>query len=966
MKILLLLAALVFGQDEQPIVLNDFTCGLNTRYASHKIDQRCLKEATNVFVDEDLGIVKRTGYAKYNATALTDAKSVRGLWRFEANDGTRYIIAHSSTSMFYSNGQGSFTQIAMTTQSATAEMDCTQGLGRIWCTNGTDAVFSWDGSSTQTISGAPRGALIDNFRNRIWISDVSGARSTLYASGELDGTDWTTGAQSTSPVVFRIGGVNDGTRIRCLMGVYDDVLRIGKDEALYGLYGFDQDDFQVRELSREVGCIENKSVQEKDNFLIWLSKRGVEKYNGTSAVRITDQVRDLINTIIAASGNTISVTDTTQSDFASGNLIASGEKSAMSATLSPGSVVQSSYSRIDTLAADFGAGTRTNVSTNVISGSLVLKSTSSNNIYDDFTDGNFTIPTWVSNSGLFENCIVESKLSSNMAHQDGTSGECTYASSTYTLSSGEWRFDFVTNNDGSASPVMFGFGCNAQNDCGEADELQDGNMFCFTARNHTTDTINLVAVSANGSCNSIGSGSGSTRIASATYTLADDTRYHIKINRDDNNRLTVAINGVQELSAIDNSGLTFNTTGYTGFYVSYNGWIDNIYNPRYEPTGDLVSQNFDTFLSTPLGGTFNVTMSSASDAAITFEIQDSADGSSFGSLSSITPGAVVTHQRRYWRYKPSFTSSVSTKTPQLDDVTLSAKTTGYFIGQCRNPGSGNTSWGTFNCSTTDNSGSFAFAISTGATCHEVTRATATWNTQINNSVITAPLSTGYTSYRAFLNATDGTNSPTLADCTMNWNAGTSRPPIASAIYKDRYLMAFTTSTAASAYNEHILSIDSKDKPTILDNINAYSMVIYDRKLYTGNSNINGYVYLQDSGSADDGSNYTAFFRTKDLDAGDPDTVKVFSKVYAEIEPRSDSAQSVSITARYYLDRSTTPITLGTYDLSESSSLASVEFPFPVNQDVAGKYISIEFINTGQNQVFKIYTVKLYFRRNEVQ
>jgi len=53
-------------------------------------------------------------------------------------------------------------------------------------------------------------------------------------------------------------------------------IRRNEDE-IYGVYGFGRNDFVVRTLSTEVGCIEDKSVQEKDGALYWLSRRGIEK-----------------------------------------------------------------------------------------------------------------------------------------------------------------------------------------------------------------------------------------------------------------------------------------------------------------------------------------------------------------------------------------------------------------------------------------------------------------------------------------------------------------------------------------------------------------------------------------------------------------------------------------------------------------------------------------------------------------
>ncbi len=418
-----LLLALAFGQSQQhipvptpdnryrpePAVQQDqdqvysmplpkFDQGMVTRYSANAIPPNALSEALNVVVDQDIDgvIVRRNGYAKYNATALEDAKSIRGSWTFDATDGTKYIVVNTSTSFFQSAGDGSYTQIpGPTNTSAAKEYDCVQTLGKLWCNNDTTS-FYWDGTSTKSLS-LPAGGLVDTFRNRLLVADITGSLSRLQMSGELDGEDFILGTKSTSPANIDIGGSNDGENITCLMGAYQDVFLIGKKKAIYGLYGFDRNDFVVRELSREVGCIDDRSVQEKNNCLYWLSQRGVERFCGATITRVSDPIRDQIDEIIESAGNSRNIIDTTQSDFEAGNL--EPEPGIVnSASVTPGSVRPSTYTRTVDTAAQFNNGTNVLTSTSAPSGSVVLALTTAAATFNNFANESLTQnPKWTKN-----------------------------------------------------------------------------------------------------------------------------------------------------------------------------------------------------------------------------------------------------------------------------------------------------------------------------------------------------------------------------------------------------------------------------------------------------------------------------------------------------------------------------------------------------------------------------------------
>ena len=215
-------------------------CGLVTRYSSNKIPPECLTEATNLVLDEDFGVSRRKGSSQYNGTACTDSKAIKGLWNFNATDGQKYKVIFSSESFFYSKNAGDCNAIAgLDGRNSTAEYDCVQSLGYLYCTNGIDDGFRWDGSSTETISGMPLGTKIDTFRNRIVIADYSGGLTRIRLSAEGDGSDWTLKipGKSTTPASIDIAGTNDGDEVTCLMGQFQDAFFIGRGNDLYGLLG---------------------------------------------------------------------------------------------------------------------------------------------------------------------------------------------------------------------------------------------------------------------------------------------------------------------------------------------------------------------------------------------------------------------------------------------------------------------------------------------------------------------------------------------------------------------------------------------------------------------------------------------------------------------------------------------------------------------------------------------------------
>lgn len=962
--LLLLLAVPAWSQTaDQAFPLPLFKDGLYTRYSANAIPDGALPEALNVTLDTDVDgvVVARNGYSKYNTSAITDSKTVRGEWTFDATDGTKYFVAFSSQSFYKSTGDGIWAQITgLTGFSATSEFDCVQTIGKLWCGNGA-TVFSWDGTSTATVSGAPLGNILGRFRNRVLISGVSGSKGRTRGSGELDGTDWTVQIPgvSTTPFSLAFGGADDGEDITCLMGTYQDVFLVGKRNSLWGLYGFGRNDFQIREISREVGCLEHRSVKEKNNCLYWLSLRGIEKYCGARIERISDPIRDKLDTIVATAGNARSAPDTTQSDFEAGNLTASGPGAPISATISAGNIVVTTASFSDTSASDFAAGTLINVTTGT-PGTLAL---SSFTFRDAWSNGTYTtgVTTWTVTQGAFS-------VANSFFRTGGDS--VSFAHSTQVnISSGHWQFNYKYNEN-----------ANVNNSC-----LQSAGDVCLSYRftKKTNGDYYALEVAPSGGTGphtvSIVKSVSGTRTFLTSYrsiNLNSDQVVAFAIDRTTDGRIYISADGVYLASTTDTS-----VTGdsYTEFMLEedhdvkvWTQFVSGLYAYQYPPAGSIVSRIFDTGVSTPVWGSLSSTFTaynSALEGNIAFYLQTStaSDGGGFGSLvsSSDTLKPTVT-PKRYVRYQADFSTFIATKTPTLEAISLDAATTGYFISQCRNPGSDITSWGLFSCTQELNSGGLTHYVSTGNTCSAVTRTTATWNTQVNNTEIA--ISTAlYVAYRVLFSVDSPTQTPRIRDCTINWLEGAARPPVASSVYRDRYYLAYTSSTATGSVNDHILVLDKNDKWTLFSSHNCYSLVNYERNLYCGSSTSAGQVWRLDNGSDDDGTAITSKIRTKAFNLGLPERIKRYKNVYLDLEPSPDPTQTITLTGRYLLERSTKTYSLGTVDLNEDpGSIMTSKFPFPLTNPVSGRYIQLELESTGLNSPWRLFGGRLYFQSLDLE
>lgn len=310
-----------FGADDAtpPEPLNfgvhDFSSGMYSYPAANEIPDNAASYIQNFYTDIQQGLVERNGSIQKESTALGAPTAVTGLWDFIAPDSTEYLIAFASKTFYKEVNGGTFASFGIQ-QTVTQTPSATVNLGRIWFADGTDKLWSFDGTTSTTIASAPIGNYITSWRNHIAIGHLSSNHSQLEISGDGDGTNWVIGGGDSDPFTVSIGGANDSFDINCLYGMYQDALIVGRKYDLWALQGFTQGDYTVRKLSSEVGCSQNNTMRESDGDLIWQDWRGIEKLNGNGIQFISDPIRDLTDVVVK---NSLSQRSNTQSGTSAWN-----------------------------------------------------------------------------------------------------------------------------------------------------------------------------------------------------------------------------------------------------------------------------------------------------------------------------------------------------------------------------------------------------------------------------------------------------------------------------------------------------------------------------------------------------------------------------------------------------------------------------------------------------------------------
>lgn len=123
---------------------------------------------------------------------------------------------------------------------------------------------------------------MENFSELLWIGGLSQIPSTVYYSDDSE------------PEVFPIDNfievrTDDGSAVSALK-TYNSCLYIFKETSFHEVRGDDKENFAVRMISREYGCVGNRAVCEYQNQMLFLDRKGIIQFNGANINLISSKV----------------------------------------------------------------------------------------------------------------------------------------------------------------------------------------------------------------------------------------------------------------------------------------------------------------------------------------------------------------------------------------------------------------------------------------------------------------------------------------------------------------------------------------------------------------------------------------------------------------------------------------------------------------------------------------------------
>jgi len=146
-----------------------------------------------------------------------------------------------------------------------------EAQGSVYCSNGTDSVYRYNGTSMTEYATAPKGKVMSYFKNRLWIGNTTSNPDFVYYSNVIDPTTWDT----TNQVIKVYSG--DGTDVMAMRPFMESSLLIFKEDSIHELLvqGDTASYWNLRPVDLEHGCVAYNCTAAWGASIFYLSRDGV-------------------------------------------------------------------------------------------------------------------------------------------------------------------------------------------------------------------------------------------------------------------------------------------------------------------------------------------------------------------------------------------------------------------------------------------------------------------------------------------------------------------------------------------------------------------------------------------------------------------------------------------------------------------------------------------------------------------
>lgn len=594
----------------------DFSGGFVDWFPSSNLQPNQSPNAQNLIVDP-LGssMEKRKGYVKCGD--LPSGNAAVAAFRYVQTPGDEALLLSDTQNYYETVDCSSFTTVR-TGQTLNAMPDCEQVYGDMWCTNGVDSVFRWNGTSSTVLDGTswanvPKGQYIEFENRRVWVANTSGSRSSLFFTsvsnnnGEVVEPSSSTAWPAANEIFF---GRDDGDTItglkKYLGGVY-----VFKSKSIWRVAGEDEFSFLPERVLSNFGTRSNWSISEIDGLLHTLDSSSLYQFDGQNAQRLLDRRSALFSNIFQP--------------------------------------ILSNDQRLWDVPGDWDDGTFSNTTSTILSGTLTLST--STTVEDGFSDGDYTQnPVWTVRAGTFD-------VSSGILRKTSVSpGRITTPS---TLANGIWRarlYDLI----GVARNAIFAFMSQSSDSCSGAGSASYNNAY-YLSVSETYIALNKCVSDVN------------TSLCGLDNSFSSPWDVEI---RKSGNSIQVFLGSTKVCDVSDSSiaSSSFIGLAHGSDQSASENLADNILAFSYSNSGTWTSEKHDASTALTAWGKFNVDEAKNGET-ITYRVRRAATSAALDTAGyvDILPGDYVstsTHRFTQYQVLMATSSGNNSVTPETRNIRI--------------------------------------------------------------------------------------------------------------------------------------------------------------------------------------------------------------------------------------------------------------------------------------------------------
>lgn len=936
-KALLFLVASCFAQ-EKSIYLQTFQ-GLNDAVPAATIGQNQAQDLLNVEASRaGNSLVKRAGFSQEATMSVTTAP-ISGSFQFTTDSGNFIRVVCNDTNCAQSTNFSTFSNFLTTATATTKRWSFVSVDGDLYGANDSrDKILKYDGVTSSHPVNIPRGSILELTEERMIVANTSASPGRVHYSKAGDFIQFDTASLTTDPWFDDLGSPGEGITA---LKYYQGILYVYKSRSITACELGDQYTTRCEVIVDSIGADNNTSfVSTVDGLYFKGSDKNFYKIVGREITQISQAIPTLIQS--QSSGKNRSNLQTTQDDWNAGTQDPSG---SWDTTRVFGSVIDATSTVVYTSDGDFvNTGTAVNTTGLIVTNSLVLSTTPGNNFLN-LSVATFT-RTGTDNWSINGDTATYTTSSAGIYSFSGALG-----TSTGTLAYGDWSIDmdvgsvcancrektdffFISNNvnpastDGYMVRFDYAFGTSA---C-YLYRLDDGGELVIDVDASVTGTNLRYSINR-------------TFAGAFTVTVTD-----IDTGLDSNCHLEATDTTYSESSFANlQAALERTTTGTGPNFVTF----DNMkLAGTYVSAGSWESPVFNTGFSTPIAGPVTISSSVPAGTNLYFAVHSATSSTgAFNAYQAIgnSTQAATNMTRQYWQFKSTFTTSVTSSTPRIDDITLLAATTGQFISQCIQPGPNVTSYGIIFCDMTS-TGHSAINLFTRSSNTCTNLSGESWTAQTNNAAIQATARAAL-QFRGVNDIKTSSETTRIDSCITYWVDGVLAPPTWGLYDSKEQDIFWTYAVNQSSTNNRFLKYDIETEQWYPWSLNFNAPILIDGTIYAGDSQA-GKWYQFGNANTDNGAAINSYWKSKDFSGGDPFQESNFSAM--SVIAKNEQGGSVTVDNTYGSGATSSY----SISLSTDSTKPYIRHNYAMPFQSPHSFLNFKIGNNAANEPFEILGVRI--------